>query len=39
MKLSREQAIQEVIKWRKLESRIRAVKLVSDNGLLAIGDT
>ena len=38
MRLSREQAIREVMKWRKLESRIRAVKSVADNGLLAIGD-
>ena len=39
MKLSREQAIQEVIRWRKLENRVRAVRSVVDNGLLAIGDT
>lgn len=39
MKLSRQQAIQEVIKWRKLDNRIRAVKSVADNGLLAIGET
>lgn len=38
MKLSRQQAIQEVIKWRKLDNRIRAVKSVADNGLLTIGD-
>ena len=38
MKLSREQAIREVIKWRKLENRVRAVKSVVDNGLLTIGD-
>lgn len=34
MKLSREEAIKEVMKWRKLESRIRAVKSVADNGIL-----
>ena len=38
MRLSREEAIREVMKWRKLESRIRAVKSVGDNGLLTIGD-
>lgn len=37
MKLSREQAITEVLKWRKLESRIQTVKSVFDNGLLGIG--
>lgn len=39
MRLSRQQAIQEVMKWRKLENRVRAVKSVVDNGLLTIGDT
>lgn len=39
MQLSRQQAIQEVIRWRNLENRIRAIKSVVDNGLLAIGDT
>lgn len=39
MKLSREQAILEVLKWRKLENKIRAVKSVTDNGLLALGGT
>jgi type II restriction enzyme len=34
MRLSREDAIREVIKWRKIESRIRAVESVADNGLL-----
>ena len=38
MRLSREEAIREVMKWRKLESRIRAVRSVADNGLLTIGD-
>lgn len=37
MKLSREQAIGEVLKSRKLENRIRTVKAVCDNGLLGIG--
>lgn len=34
MRLTREEAIQEVIKWRKIETRIRAVQSVTDNGLL-----
>ncbi len=34
MGLSREEAIQEVIKGRKLENRVRAVKSVADNGIL-----
>ena len=34
MKLSRKEAIQEVLKWRKIENRIRAVESVTDNGLL-----
>lgn len=38
MKLSRAQAIREVMKWRKLVNRVRAVKSVVDNGLLTIGD-
>jgi hypothetical protein len=37
MGLSKQQAIQEVLKSRKLDSRIRAVKSVCDNGLLGIG--
>lgn len=36
MRLSREDAIREVIKWRKIENRIRAVQAVADNGLLGI---
>lgn len=36
MKLSREEAIKEVMKWRKLENRIRAVNSVADNGILGI---
>ncbi len=34
MRLSREEAIQEVIKWRKIETRVKAVGLVADNGIL-----
>ncbi len=37
MSLSRDEAIQEVIKWRRIENRIRAVQSVADNGLLEIG--
>ncbi len=36
MRLSREEAIKEVIKSRKIENRIRAVQSVADNGLLEI---
>ncbi len=36
MKLSRQEAIREVLKWRKIESRIQAVKFVTDNGLLEV---
>ena len=38
MKLSREDAIQEVLKWRKIENRIRTVRSVADNGLLSFGE-
>lgn len=34
MKLSREEAIQEVLKWRKLENKMRTVKSVADNDIL-----
>jgi len=34
MRLSRKQAIREVLKWRKIENRIRTVKSVADTGLL-----
>lgn len=34
MKLSHKEAIREVLKWRKIENRIRAVESVADNGLL-----
>lgn len=37
MKLSRNEAIHEVMKWRRIESRVRIVESVSDNGLLEIG--
>ena len=36
MKLSKGEAIREVMKWRKLENRIRAVKSVEDNGILEL---
>ncbi len=37
MRLSHEEAIREVLAWRKLESRILAVESVADNGLLGVG--
>jgi type II restriction enzyme len=37
MALTREDAIKEVLKWRKIENRIRAVKSVTENGLLELG--
>jgi hypothetical protein len=37
MRLTREEAIREVIKWRKIENRIRAVQSLTDNGLLEVG--
>jgi len=36
MRLSREQAIREVLKGRKIENRIRAVESVADNDLLGL---
>jgi type II restriction enzyme len=36
MKLSREDAVKEVLKWRKIDNRIQAVKSVADNGLLEL---
>lgn len=36
MRLSWEEAILEVIKWRKIENKIRAVRSVSDNDLLEV---
>lgn len=36
MQLSREQAIREVLKWRRIENRIRVVKSVADNGILEL---
>ena len=38
MRLSREEAIREVLQWRKIENRIRAVQSVVDNGLLEFGN-
>ena len=35
MKLSRREAIREVLKWRRIENRIRAVESVSGNDLLS----
>ena len=37
MRLSHQEAIREVLEWRKLENRARAVKSVRDNGLLEAG--
>ena len=37
MKLSRKEAIREVLQWRKLGSRVQAVKSVKYNGLLEVG--
>lgn len=37
MRLTRDEAIREVIKWRKIENRIRAVESVTHNGLLEVG--
>ncbi len=34
MRLSRQQAIREVLKWRKIDNRIRVVQSVTENGLL-----
>ena len=39
MEFSREQAIREVLAGRKLDARVDAVESVSENGLLAIGET
>lgn len=36
MRLSHEEAVREVLAWRKLENRVRAVESVSDNGLLEV---
>jgi type II restriction enzyme len=38
MKLSRQEAIQEVIKWCKIDNKIRAVRAVVNNGLLELGE-
>lgn len=37
MRLSREQAIEEILKVNRIASKIRAIRSVSDNGLLALG--
>ena len=37
MKLCREEAIREVLQWRKLDNRLQAVMAVKDNGLLEVG--
>lgn len=37
MRLSREEAIQEVIRGRNIDNRMRAVRAVADNGLLEFG--
>ena len=37
MRLSRRDAIREVLEWQKLDNRIRAIKAVKDNGLMEIG--
>jgi len=37
MRLSREEAIQEVIKGRNIDNRIRVIRAVADNGLLELG--
>ena len=36
MALSRTEAIQEVLAWRKLDNRVHAVKAVKDNGLMEL---
>ena len=38
MKLSKQEAIQEVLDGRKLDARARAVNAVGENGLLDIGN-
>lgn len=37
MRLSKEEAIREILRSSKIENKIRAIRSVSDNGLLAIG--
>ena len=37
MRLSREEAIQGVIRGRNIDNRVRAVRAVADNGLLELG--
>ena len=38
MRLSREEAIQEMLKQQKIENKMHAVKSVADNGLLELGE-
>ena len=37
MRLSKEEAIKEVLKLNKIENKLGAIKSVSDNGLLGLG--
>ena len=37
MRLSKDEAISEVLKWRKLDNRIDAVNSVAENGILNLG--
>lgn len=37
MRLSRDEAIGEVLRWRKIDNRIQAVSSVGENGLLGVG--
>jgi type II restriction enzyme len=37
MKLSKEEAIKEVLKYSKIENKIKAIESVIDNGLLGLG--
>lgn len=37
MRLSREEAIDEIMKWRKLDSKVRAVQAVTENNILKLG--
>ncbi len=37
MRLSKEQAIREILKISRIENKIKAIKSVADNGLLALG--
>ena len=37
MKLSRREAIREVIEWRRVDKRMSYIRSVTDNGLLRLG--